>query len=123
MFHLPEICTVRRQFAASAKVMLLPAYQIYRHAAARVKMSRVTLAVGIDGYKHTFVFRFSLEDTLLIGQYDRTETAVIKRLGIFLRLRESADKVASSFHAGFSKQALSAGSPSLFCAFAPHSLP
>ena len=48
----------------------------------------------IDGYKHTFVFRFSLEDTLLIGQYDRTETAVIKRLGIFLRLRESADKVA-----------------------------
>ena len=52
--------------------------QIYRSAASGVKMCHKRLIIRIDCYKNTFGICFSLENTLTVGQKNRTEITVIQ---------------------------------------------
>ncbi len=54
-------------------------------------MGRIRLSVSIDGYQHSFSFRLSLKNTLLIRQNHRPEISVIQSLGFPFGFRQFAD--------------------------------
>ena len=68
VFHQPEICTVRWQKTAAAKVMFLSGDQIHRRAAAGIKMRHEIRSIRIDSHHDSLMLRLSFENALLIGQ-------------------------------------------------------
>ena len=91
-FATPEIRAVGRKLAPTAEIMGFSADQIHRHAAARVKMSGVGLAVRVDGNQHPFALRSPLKDALSVRQHNGTEAAVIQRLRGLLRIGKLSDE-------------------------------
>ena len=75
-FRLPVKGTVRRQLAAPAEVVGLSGDEVHRPAAARVKMSGVGLAVGVDGHQHPLALRRPLENALAVGQHHIAVAAI-----------------------------------------------
>ena len=59
--------------------MAFTAYQINRHAAARIKMGRIRLTVGIYRHQHPLSLYGSLKNTLFVCQVNRTEITKIQR--------------------------------------------
>lgn len=90
-FTFPEKGTVCGQTASAAKIVKCTGYQILCPSAARIKMRRKLLPIRIDSHQYTLMLRFSLKDTLLIGEQYRTECPVIQRLGMFLCLTKPLD--------------------------------
>ena len=58
-FHLPEVRAVSGKGASAAEVVVLSSDHIHRHAAARVKVSGVVLAVRVDRHEYSLIVALS----------------------------------------------------------------
>ena len=78
VFTFEEFHAVRLHFGASTEVKVLSGDEIHGFSAACVEMSRIFVLVNVDCYQNSFVLGASLEDTLSVGENQRSEIAVIQ---------------------------------------------
>ena len=83
-FALPIVYAVRLQVRAGAEIVRGAVCKIYGAAAFRVKIRVEGLIGGIDRHQDPFVFRFSLEDELLVGLQYLAVFAVAERLTVMV---------------------------------------